>query len=190
MLIDKFLKNIDFEETHRITINRSPETVYPCIWELDFCESKTIRLLFTLRGLPRQMCCLKGCVEIGFIVLAEEKNHELVLGLLIDPPRFRPVRITPEEFIRFDQKHHIKVVWNFFLEPDSQGNTILTTHTRVGCAGRLSRTLFGVYWLMISYLSGLIRKIMLKLIKNNAEKRRLEQRLSQAAQPRPDGGIS
>jgi hypothetical protein len=169
MFIDQFLKNIDFDEIHHITINKPPESVYPCIWELDFCQSKIIRLLFTLRGLPRQMCCLKGCIDIGFILLAEEKNRELVLGLLIDPPRFRPARVTPEAFARFDKKHHIKVVWNFFLEPDSHGNTLLTTVTRVGCAGRLSRTIFGVYWLMISCFSGLIRKIMLGLIKKKAE---------------------
>ncbi len=170
MLIDKFLKNIDFDETHHITIANPPESVYPCIWELDFCESKIIRLLFTLRGLPRQMCCLKGCIDIGFVVLAEEKNKELVLGLLIDPPHFKPARVKPKEFIRFNNKHHIKVVWNFYLKPDKHGNTVLTTHTRVGCASPMSRMFFGVYWLIISYFSGLIRKIMLKLIKNNAEK--------------------
>ena len=38
--------------------------------------------------------------------------------MLIDLPGFRPVRVAPEEFIRFDQKHHLKVVWNFYLEPD------------------------------------------------------------------------
>ena len=43
MLIDDFMPDWDFTETHDIRIRATAEGVFRALYEVDFCESATIR---------------------------------------------------------------------------------------------------------------------------------------------------
>jgi hypothetical protein len=52
MLIDEFMPEYEFVERHRVDIAAPVEPVYAAVVALDFSDSKIIRWLFLLRGLP------------------------------------------------------------------------------------------------------------------------------------------
>ncbi len=166
MLIDKYLSSHEFSEYHEIAVSRPPDVVFPLIKTVSFKKSIIIDFLFLIRGLPKKMDTLNGFFEVGFMELEEKKNEELVVGFLLG---IRGIKVvSPVEFQEFNQAGYVKGVWNFRLQP--RGNeTVLSTETRVHCPGKTARRFFSVYWLLISYFSGVIRKEMLRLIKEGAE---------------------
>lgn len=166
MLIDKYLKTYEFSEYHEIAVSQLPAVVFPLIKTINFKKSKTIKMLFLMRGLPRKMETLDGFIECGFIELEKRENEELVAGFLLG---IRGIKaISPLEFMRFAEANYIKGVWNFKLR--QRGNeTLLSTETRVHCPGNTARFFFSCYWFLIAYFSGLTRREMLRLIKAEAE---------------------
>jgi len=171
MLIDSFLPEYDFKETHDIKIRATAETVFRALNEVDLCESAVIRWLFRLRGLPTRGMTLRELQSLRFEVLGESENRELLLGLA---GRFWTIKgdlqkISSQSFREFDEKGFAKAVWNFLLD-EAQGETRLTTETRIKCLDADSRKKFGFYWTFIQPFSALIRKEILKTVKQRAEK--------------------
>lgn len=167
MIIDQYLSTYQFSEYHEMEIARSVEKVYPLILSTPFTRSNIIRWLFAFRGLPRKMDSVGGFIESGFIKLEEKQNEELVLGFLFGASGLRAV--SPSVFKRFDENNHVKGVWNFRVQSRGE-KSIASTETRVHCLGGIARTLFALYWFPVSRFSGLIRREMLRLIKQEAEK--------------------
>jgi len=167
MLIDNYVKDFDFNEIHNIAINASASEIYPNIKNIDFLKSGIIKTLFALRGLPRSMSNLDGFIKAGFMYLADVQNEEIVLGFLAGSKGLQ--RVKPADFVKFNEKWHIKGAWNFSLEKIDENKTILTTETRIICTDITARFTFRLYWFLISSFSGLTRKIMLKMIKEETE---------------------
>ncbi len=61
-----------------------------------------------------------------------------------------------------------KAAWNFFIEELGDGRVRLTTETRVRCTS--GGALFRLYWFFVGPFSGWVRREMLRLIKEDAEK--------------------
>lgn len=170
MLIDEFLPEHDFIETHEISIRSDAANIYRVANEIDFSESRIIRWLFRLRGMTAEDLTLKALRRSRFETLGETLNKELVLGLV---GKFWTVRgdlkkIDQESFKMFDTAGYAKAVWNFSLAADGP-DTRLTTETRIKCLDDESRKRFGFYWTFIQPFSGLIRMEMLRAIKRRAE---------------------
>ncbi|MFC1848203.1 hypothetical protein ACFLXV_02685, partial [Chloroflexota bacterium] len=170
MLLDKYIRDFQFNEVHQIAIGARPQDIYPSLKRIDFSRSKVIKLLFTIRGLPKRMCSLEGFVDVGFILLEENDGEELVIGAIFHPLKFRPVAVSPNEFIEFNEKDHVKAVMNFLISEIDENRSLLTTESRVFCTSGKARLLFTPYWWLIRRFSGLIRIKMLQLIKQEAEK--------------------
>ncbi|MDQ3750566.1 MAG: hypothetical protein M3367_16350 [Acidobacteriota bacterium] len=171
MLIDLFLPEYDFSETHDIKIRATAENVFHALHEVDLCESAVIRWLFRLRGLPTREMTLRGMQRLRFEVLGESENRELLLGLA---GRFWTIKgdlreINSQNFREFNEKGFAKAAWNFLLD-EAEAETCLTTETRIKCLDAESRKKFGFYWTLIQPFSALIRKEILKAIKQRAEK--------------------
>jgi hypothetical protein len=171
MLIDEFLPQYDVAKRYQIDIQASAEAVYPFARQLDFSNSPLIRTLFRIRGLPQQSLHIEGLLKNGFIFLDEKENKEMLLGLA---GRFWVLsgdiqRLTPDGFRQFHHPGYAKAVWNFFLYQHSENITRLITETRVYCPDERSRKKFLRYWRLIGPFSGLIRREILKTIKNKAE---------------------
>jgi len=170
MLIDEFLPEHDFIETHCISIRADAADIYRVANEVDFSESPVIRWLMRLRGMSVGNLTLSNLGKFKFEMLGETLNKEMVIGLV---GKFWTVagdlqRIDAESFKVFDTTGYAKAVWNFSLAQDGE-NTRLTTETRIKCLDENSRRRFGFYWMFICPFSGLIRMEMLKSIKRKAE---------------------
>jgi len=177
MLIDSFAPNPDTVEIHSIVINASPESVYRSLWTADLGGSLIIKLLLGLRSLPEfvlhggrlprdRRITLQTIIDSGFGILANEPE-EIMLGVT---GRFW--RLTGN-LLPFDRGSFAGAVpsgvaqafWNFTMEQDSSGGTILSTETRVICGDSGSRRKFRMYWFFVRPFSGLIRRLMLRAVK-------------------------
>jgi hypothetical protein len=176
-LIDSFAPNPDAVETHHINIAASPEAVYRALWTADLGDSLVIKLLLALRSLPEFVlrgarprnteANLKTLIASGFGVLAEKPGEEIVLGVT---GRFwRPTgNLSPFRREDFDQPVPPGIsrgVWNFSVSERRAGITTLSTETRVSCGDVASRRKFRLYWLIVRPFSGLIRRLMLRSVR-------------------------
>jgi hypothetical protein len=171
MLIDEFLPEYDFSETHNIEIEATATNVFRVLNEVDLCESAIVRWLFRLRGMPTKRVTLRELRKTHFEMLGESENRELLLGLAgkFWTPTGNLQKIDSNNFRQFREKGFAKAVWNFSLD-ETKGETLLTTETRIKCTDAESRRKFGFYWTFIQPFSGIVRKEMLKLVKQKAER--------------------
>ena len=170
MLIDEFLSEYDFVETHGISIHADAAEIYRAANEVDFSESFVIRFLLRLRGLSTENVTLSSLKGSRFEILGERPDSEILLGLVgrFWMPKGDMKKIDAESFKKFDTPGYAKAVWNFSLRPDG-ADSRLTTETRIKCTDSESRRRFGFYWTIVRPFSGLIRMEMLKAIKRRAE---------------------
>jgi len=164
--LSQWLEMYQFSEYHEINIEKEADHVFKVIKNVDISQSRIIRTLFKIRGLPQGMSNFYAFLENGFILLEEKENDEIILGFLIGWNGL--AKVPPDEFKHLQDKRYIKGVWNFKLAPLGK-NTVLSTETRVYCPTMLSRIRFSIYWFVISRFSGLIRIIMLRSIKEQVE---------------------
>ena len=170
MLIDEFLPDYDFVETHDVSIRAGAEQIYRAAHEVDFAESFVIRWLFRLRGLSTENATLRSLQKSRFEILGEIPGREILLGLVgrFWTPLGDLKKIDADSFKKFETPGYAKAVWNFSILPE-QNETRLMTETRIKCTDAESKKSFGFYWKFIGPFSGLIRMEMLKLIKRKAE---------------------
>ena len=170
MLIDEFLADHDFVETHDIIISAGADDIYRAANEIDFSDSFIIRCLMRLRGMSGGSIRLRDLNRYKFEMLGQTLNKEMVVGLIGKFWTFGGglQKIDAESFKKFDTAGFAKAAWNFSLDADG-GKTRLTTETRIKCLDEDSRRSFGRYWMFIQPFSGLIRMEMLRTIKRKAE---------------------
>lgn len=167
-LIDKYLSQYTFSEFHEIVVNRPIEDVYRVAKDFDLSKSRTISLLFSIRGLPTKRLNLQDFIDdIGFTNLEENYPYERLVGFWA---RTKIAKIPSyEDFVNNSIFPWLKVVWNFRFEELEKGKTKASTETRVLCVTPITKLTFGLYWAIIKPFSGLIRKKMLEIIKDDSE---------------------
>jgi hypothetical protein len=170
MWIDHYLPCYDVRAQYGIDIPAPLPRVYEAARSLDLRASWITRGFFRLRGLPEANLTLEGMVKWGFVVLAEEAEREIVLGLIgrfwVRSPQIQS--LPPEDFVGFNQPGMAKAVMNLAFHPGADGIVRVTTETRVYCLGEASRRSFRRYWFLIGPFSGLIRKEWLRSIKRRS----------------------
>jgi hypothetical protein len=174
-LIDQFLPAYDFCASYDIRIHAPPAEVYERLLWVDFNDLWLVRFLETVRTVKRTPRSrvpkdlhrrLRGT---GFVMLAEVPNVMGIAGRFWRVDGGRCMDLTADDFIGFARPGYAKVAWNFTLRRDSAETTVLSTETRIKCFGQAALWRFGIYWNLISPFSGLIRKAMLKRVKQEAE---------------------
>jgi hypothetical protein len=170
MLIDEFLSDYDFVETHAVSIRASAAEIYQTAGEVDFADSFIVRSLFRVRGLATKGVTLQSLTSSRFEILGEIPGKEMLLGVV---GKFWKLdgelkKIDAVSFTNFDTPGYAKAVWNFSLAEEGDA-TRLATETRIKCLDPESRKRFGFYWTLIQPFSGLIRMEMLRAIKRRAE---------------------
>jgi len=167
MLIDEFLPSFDFSEHHSITMGVDSGRLYDLIRKLNFRSSGITKLLFRLRGFPTNATSLDGLQRMGFTILGERPNNEIVLGIVGKFWTFSGcIQFqTSKEFLDFKTPGYSKAVWNFALSETSPGVTALSTETRILCLDKTSLLYFRLYWFFVQPFSGVIRKAVLRSIK-------------------------
>ncbi len=167
-LIDKYMQTYSFSEYHETVVASPIQNVYNIAKDVDLSKSKIIQILFRMRGLPTKRMNLQGFVnDMGFTALEENVPYEFLIGFWT---RFKIEKISNyDDFINNAIHPWIKAVWNFKFDEVEANRTIASTETRVLCVAPVTTFTFGLYWLMIKPFSGLTRRKMLKIIKNDSE---------------------
>lgn len=187
MRLNYYLPQYDFAEKHSIFINSTAKEVYNAAYNLNPGKSGIVSLLFKIRGIYAILSFRKqnklpvrlpisDFMNNEFVTLEKVENREIVIGLIgkfWTPSSEKVNCLSAGHFVKFDQPDYCKAAANFLVEENPGGGIILSTETRVSCLGRRARKKFGLYWLVIRPFSGLIRIIMLRIIKDQAEGRQI-----------------
>ena len=150
--LDKILLSFHFNEVHSITINNDCKSVWKALNQTDFLKSFVIRTLFYLRGMWTKTATLEDCKKFFKPVLIKE-NEEIIMSNSI------------RSFWG-----SCTIAWSFRLEKITVSSTELFTETRIYLPTRKDYYAFRCYWLVIEPFSKLIRRIMLRLVRSEAEK--------------------
>lgn len=170
-LIDHFLPDFQFRERHARTMRCRPEDALAAVMSGDLGQSMLVRVLFRIRGLPADRMTLETMQDVGFRVLGQQVNREVVIGLM---GRFWTFsggihHFAPEQFASIDRPDLVKAVTNFRVQAISRAFIRLSTETRVWCPTLTTCRRFRLYWFMIRPFSGLVRIEWLRLVQQQAE---------------------
>ena len=182
MLLQEYLPTFHFSERHEAMVQASQDAVYDAALAVDFSQSAVIQSLLWLRQLPGRLASsessAKGLglsfddfVEAGFIRLRYDPPREIVLGAAGKFWRASPqfLDLSPLDYVSFDKPGYIKLAFNILIEERSRTLCVLSTESRILCLDDQSRRRFRYYWALIRPFSGLIRHLMLRLIRKAAE---------------------
>jgi hypothetical protein len=182
--LDEFMPVYQFSEHHSVRVKAPKESVYSAMKAVSADEIAFFHTLVWIRrrgssgpesilNPPVGQPILDVATRTGFIVLAEEPNHEIVLGTLVGaPPGWRLTgKPTPAGFKALHEPGFALAAINFRLVDDETepGVTLLTTETRVYATDASSRARFARYWRLIYPGSALIRRMWLRAIVNRTE---------------------
>ena len=190
-LVGRFVPLADTAECHQVIINAPADVVMQAARALDMSSLPVVRTLFTVRGwllgdrsggrLPRAAVGLVAETEaMGWACLGERPGLEYVAGAAAQPWRadaaFRPV--DPADFAAWAEPGFVKIAWSLETEPLSASTTVFRTQTRAVATDEKSRRRFMRYWRLVGPGVVLIRHLMLRSLKQEAE------RLSRLHRPR------
>ena len=106
-------------------------------------------------------------------VLAAQTGSEMVFGAVTQPwqadVRFRA--LPPEEFTAFRERRCVKIAWTLRVDPIDARHSVFTTETRAVATDPEARSRFRWYWAFFSPGMVLIRKVLLRQLKREAERR-------------------
>jgi hypothetical protein len=173
LLQEKYLPHHDVRRVESIEVASTPGRLFPLIEELDFRKAKLTSVLFRLRGLPvPESMSLVGLTRLGFRKLERLPEQELILGLIgrFWTPSGKLQKFAPEEFIPFSDPAYAKATWSFELTPITAQRMRLSTETRVYCSDPKVARRFRRYWFCIQPFSSLIRREILDVIRQQAER--------------------
>ena len=178
----------DVRERHRLHIQARPERVYAALRTADLGGHPLVRGMLAMRAIPAALADgvdgvrrlrrraperidLASFEANGFHVLAEDPPHELVIGL--EGAFWRPTgdlrSVSAATFRGPIPDGAARAAWNFAVTPEPRRGSVLSTETRVRIDDPAARRRFRLYWLVVRPGSGLIRHLMLRAIRNQAE---------------------
>jgi hypothetical protein len=203
LLLEHYLPHYDVTEVHAVVVDADPDTTWQAIRRIDLSRSPVIQALLELRGVPirlrraltgrpleaaRPPLTLDDMARAGFLLLEEKPGTEIVLGQISRPWRLtdsteHTPTIRPDEFAAFATPGYAKIAFNIRLAPYGHGRTLITTETRTATTDPATARRFGLDWTLIGPFSALIRRLMLRLVKEDTEQQRragqdAEQRLT------------
>lgn len=192
--LDLYIPNYDVVERHHLKVSAPAELTLTIACKLN-SDSPLMRALFKIRELAltcsagnvrREEHTLKECSlpqelgsrmkVIGWVVLAEIPGREIVFGAVTQPwvpkPTFQSVR--PEEFADFNQPGYVKIAWTLRTDPVNASECTVRTETRATPTDVTARAKFRRYWSLVLPGVVLIRRVLLRDIKREAERQARE----------------
>lgn len=178
--LDAWIPQPDAREIHSRTVEANPQHLYDALKHKPLQFRGPSRALMSVRFIGE---LLKGkskhtakasfvdlALRLGFVILDEEPNEELILGFVGRfwqlVPEILPIKA--EDFLAFNRPGYAKAVVNFKITNIDGMRYSLSTETRVkGCDPRSTRIL-RCYWFLIRPFSGLIRHDTLRAIADAA----------------------
>ncbi len=191
MLLERCLPRYDVTEAHAVVVDADTNVTWQAARRGDLSRSAVIRALLELRSLPNRLqrvrkghpaesarppLNLDDMERVGFLLLGERPGHEIVFGAIVQP--WKAVtdnepgpQVEADRFATFDTPGYVKVAFNIRVEPYGRGRSLVTTETRTAATDPASLHRFSRYWLLVGPMSALIRRLMLRIVKSDAERR-------------------
>jgi hypothetical protein len=181
-LLDRFMPTYEVAERHTAWVNAPPDITFAASCDVDLQRSRIIQAIFKGRELalgakPDDAARPRGVVAfakaIGWGVLAEVPGREIVMGAVTKPWTANPVfRALPQDaFVTFKEPDYVKIVWTVRADPLTTGASLARTETRVIATDPAARRKFRRYWSIFSPGVVLIRRVVMRLVKVDAERR-------------------
>jgi hypothetical protein len=181
-LLDRFLPDYDVVEHHETRVGAPAAITLAAAQEIDLAGSAAIRAIFKARELilaaapvkrPRPHGLLGQVQSLGWVVLAEHPDREIVVGAVTRPwePNVTFRGVPSEQFAAFNEPGHVKIVWNLRADPLGPGESLFRTETRAKATDAAARATFRWYWSFFSPGIRLIRWLLLGPLKKDAEAR-------------------
>jgi hypothetical protein len=181
-LLDRFIPAPEVIERSHIEINAPAASTFAAAKEMRLLDSMLVRGLIKTRelvlgGTPDQRihpaALIPQMQSIGWVVLAEGTDREIVLGAATMPwlanPMFRS--IPSAEFPSFRDPGYVKIAWSLRVEPVDADTCVFHTETRVSTTDADARERFRKYWSFVAPGVELIRVAVLRPLKRQAERR-------------------
>jgi len=177
--LDEFAPAYQFNEVHRIRIRAPRIRIYRSFKEVTAGEITLFRALTWIRrsgragpesilNAPSREPLLEVATRTGFLLLADDPEHEVVIGTVVIAPRGVKRPATPEQFKELVAPGVAKAVMNFRIDEADDGAWLVSTETRVHATDASARRRFARYWTFIRPGSGFIRRMWLRAIKRRA----------------------
>jgi hypothetical protein len=190
MLLDRHLPHYDVTETHAVVVDANTELTWQAVRRSDLSRSGVTRVLLELRSLPnrlrgvlkgrpsepsRPLLTLDDMQRAGFLLLGEWPGREIVFGTVVQPwkavtDNHPAPQVEAGRFAAFDTAGYVKVAFNIRVEPYSSGRALITTETRTAATDPASLRRFAHYWVLVGPFSALIRRLLLRTAKADAER--------------------
>lgn len=173
-LIDDYLPQFQFSETHSVAVKAGAEAILDAVAAYRPESDPFFRTMIALRELPARLTGKRRPEPFGManFTLLERTPNGLVYGLIGQfwqaDYGLHPVG-DGTAFEAFTEVGVPKLALGFDLSQTPEGNR-LTTQTRVFCPDRESFRRFRPYWLLIRPVSGLIRRRILGAVRKTAER--------------------
>ena len=187
MLIDKYLSTYDVGNRHETMVAAEPVQAYRALRSLDLDRSLVIRTLFALRNLPAKFSrrgktvvkkppgqpFVDFALSIGWQILEEIPDREIVCGAVTQPwkadVKFQGMSGT--ELQAFTDPGFTKIVWTMAVLPETAERCRVVLETRVAATDESSRRKLKIYWFVFWPFIGLIRRIILRMLKSELKSR-------------------
>lgn len=180
-LLEQVLPDYEQREYHETRLAASPERAWAALDDLRIRDLPLSMFLTRLRGGPSAWFGRVDGVDrralesVAPRELVARPPHELVLGDIACYTATRPDR--PEiprgdlaAFRSFTEPGWSKVAMNFRFTAEGDG-TLLSTETRVHATDPATQRAFRRYWLLVRAGSGLIRRDILRAVRDVATKK-------------------
>lgn len=181
-LLDRFMPAPDIDERHSVQIAAPADVTFAALMDLDLEDSPIIRAIFKGRELllgaePERHHGRRGLVAmtkaLGWGVLAERPGREIVMGAITQPweanVQFRS--LPPDQFETFNTPGFVKIVWTLRADALDAQRSIARTETRAVATDAAAGRRFRWYWARFSAGIVLIRRVSMRLVKAEAERR-------------------
>ncbi|BCS32216.1 hypothetical protein TBR22_A14260 [Luteitalea sp. TBR-22] len=180
--LDRFMPLYDIAERHRVRVSAPASVTLAAALDTDLEESAIIGGIIRARELvlgarPDRRLGPDGLLarmtSIGWGVLAEDPGREVVVGAVTQPwlPEvvFRP--LPADAFAAFAEPGFVKIAWTVGVDPVSASTSEFRTETRAVATDPTARRKFRWYWARFSPGVVIIRQVVLRMVKAEAERR-------------------
>lgn len=180
-VLDEFMPSYEVAERHSVMVKAPPDITLQAATKARLQDSAVVSAIFKARELvlgaeraaevePEGL--LAQTLALGWRVLRDEPGREIVVGAVTQPWEANVVfrGLSPAEFKAFREPGFVKIAWTLRVEALSAGETTFRTETRVVATDATALAKFRWYWARFSPGIVLIRRMLLRQIKADAER--------------------
>ncbi len=180
--LERFMPVHDVAERHQIRVEAPADVALAAALDVDLERSAIVRAIIRTRervlgargstsspsqGIGAQMTTL------GWGLLAREPGREVVFGAVTQPWQAHVVfrAVPPDDFEAFQESGLVKIAWTLRADPVGPRACVLKTETRAVATDPEARRRFRWYWARFSPGILVIRHVVLRMARADAERR-------------------